>query len=133
MNIQLSQNLKIIWELTQNINSTWYRGNPLNLNGFFHPNVVFNNPDFKHQITGKEECIKTYIDFLTISEIELYNEHNPIVQLYTNTAIVTYDFEMKYKQNQKLHHETGTDIMVFESLNNLWLLVWRGMSNLRNT
>ena len=54
------------------------------------------------------------------------------VKLFKNTAVVTYSFETKYKQKQKLHHETDTDIMVFECLNDTWGLVWRGMSNLEN-
>lgn len=32
---------------------------------------------------------------------------------FDNTAIVTYDFEMKYEQKDKGYHETGTDIMYF--------------------
>ncbi len=121
-----------LWELIQKINGCWYKGDPLQLADFFHPNIVFNSPDFKHQITGKDNCAQTYIDFMNNSKVLLYNEGNPTVGIFSNTAIVTYDFEMKYEQNNKTYHETGTDIMVFERHQDTWKVIWRGLSNLKN-
>src|SRR5450759_5775485 len=90
---------KELWELMQKINDCWYKGDPLQLSDFFHPNIAFNSPDFKHQIIGKDNCVQTYIDFMSNSKVLLYNEGNPTVGLFANTAVVTYDFEMKYDQN----------------------------------
>ena len=121
-----------IWTLVKKINDCWYKGEPSRLTDFFHLNIVFNSPDFKHQIVGRDNCIQTYIDFMNNSKVLLYNEGNPNVHLFANTATVAYDFEMKYEQNNKLYHETGTDIMVFERDKDSWKAVWRGLSNLKN-
>lgn len=123
---------KELRQLMRKINDCWYKGDPLQLSDFFHPDVVFNSPDFKYQIIGNDNCVKTYIDFMNNSEILLYNESNPVVTLFVNTAVVTYDFEIKYKQNNKTYHETGTDIVVFERYQDSWKVVWRGVSNLKN-
>ncbi len=120
------------WTLVQKINNYWYSGQLTALSAYFHQNVVFNSPDFKHQVIGKENCIRTYIDFLNISSILLYTESNPTVQIFKETVIVTYDFEIKYEQNNKTYHEAGTDILVFGKEQQSWKIVWRGMSNLKN-
>ncbi|MBL7682068.1 MAG: nuclear transport factor 2 family protein [Flavipsychrobacter sp.] len=121
---------KEMWVLTRKINECWYNGQLHALDGIFDDNVIFNSPDFKHQIVGKENCIQTYIDFLSNSKILLYNESKPIVQMFGSTSIVTYDFEMKYEQNTKTYHETGTDILIYQMQENSWKVIWRALSNL---
>jgi hypothetical protein len=128
----LNKDQKQLWKLIRKINNCWHRGNPLELSDFFDQNVVFNSPDFKRQIIGKDNCIRTYIDFMNNSKVLIYNESNPAVQLFANTAVVTYDFEMKYEQNNNTYHETGTDILIFERRQGLWKVIWRGLSNLKN-
>ncbi|MBD0331587.1 MAG: nuclear transport factor 2 family protein [Chitinophagaceae bacterium] len=121
-----------LWNIMQQINNCWYKGQPAQLADYFHDNIVFNSPDLKQQFTGKEICIKSYIDFLSNSKVLLYNETNPIVHVFDNTAIITYDFEMKYEQKDKVYHETGTDIMIFNKQQNSWKVVWRSLANLKN-
>ena len=121
-----------LWTLVRKLNNCWYNGQPSQLTDFFHDSIVFNSPDFKHQIIGKENCIQTYIDFLSTSRVLLYNEGKPTIQLFGNTAILTYDFEMKYEQKNKTYHETGIDIMVFCRQQTSWKVTWRGLSNLKN-
>lgn len=130
--LTLTEQQQEFWTLVQKINNCWYQGQPTDLSAYFHQDVVFNSPDFKYQITGKENCIQTYIDFLNISSILDYIESNPTVQIFEKTAIVTYDFEMKYEQKDKTFHETGTDILAFEKDGQSWKVVWRALSNLKN-
>lgn len=118
--------------LIQEINRCWYEGRPADLSAYFHQNVVFNSPDFKHQVTGKENCIQTYIDFMNNSSVLEYTENNPTVQVFEKTAIVAYDFEMKYEQKGKIYHEKGTDILAFEKDGQSWKVIWRALSNLNN-
>lgn len=127
----LTKQQQELWILIQKINNCWYRGQPADLSAYFHQNVVFNSPDFSRQITGKENCIQTYIDFMKRSTVLHYTERNPVIQLFEKTAMVTYDFEMKYEQKGKTYHETGTDILAFEKAGQSWKVIWRALSNLR--
>lgn len=120
------------WSIMQQINNCWYKGKSAQLHEYFNDNIVFNSPDFKHQIIGKENCIQTYADFMSISKVLSYNESNAKVHLFENTAIVTYDFEMKYEQKNKMFNEAGTDIVVFNRYQNNWKAIWRGLTNSRN-
>lgn len=119
-----------LWALVQKINTAWHSGHTGELAPYFHDEVVFNSPDFKHQIKGKENCVRTYTDFMSTSEVLFYNESNPKVHTSGDTAVVTYDFEMKYEQNNQTHHERGTDILVFNRDPDGWKVIWRGLSNL---
>jgi len=132
MKSKLSDSQNKLWTLAQQINDCWHKGNPSELSHFFHEEVVFNSPDFVHQIKGKDNCVQTYFDFLDNSEVLLYNTNNPKVELFDSTGIIAYDFEMKYEQNDKVHHEIGTDILVFQKTENSWKVIWRGLSNLKN-
>ncbi len=132
MKTKLSDSQNKLWTLAKQINDCWHKGNPSELSHFFHQEVVFNSPDFVHQIKGKDDCVQTYFDFLENSEVLLYNTSNPKVEMFASTGIIAYDFEMKYKQNDKVHHEIGTDILVFQKTENSWKVIWRGLSNLKN-
>ena len=121
-----------LWNIMQQINNCWYKGQPAQLTEYFHDNIVFNSPDLKRQSTGKDICIQSYIDFLNSSKILLFNETNPLVHIFDNTAIVTYEFEMKYEQKDKVYHETGTDIMIFNKQENSWKAVWRSLADLKS-
>lgn len=119
--------------LIQHINNCWRENRPDGLSDYFHEDVVFNAPDFKHQVTGKENCIRTYIDFMNQSSVSEYAESNFNVRLFDKTAIATYDFEMTYQQQGKTYHERGTDILVFEQEGQSWKVIWRALSNLSNS
>ncbi len=121
-----------LWDVVKRINNCWYQGQPSDIEDYFHRDVVFNSPDFKQQISGKVNCINTYIEFMSSSKVLLYNEKKPVIHQYGETAIVNYDFEMKYEQNGKLNHETGTDVMVFCKDLGHWKVVWRFVTNLQN-
>src|ERR1035437_5769995 len=109
-----------LWNLMRQINICWFKEQIHKLTDYFDDKIVFNSPDFKHLIVGKDNCIQTYTDFMKISKVLLYNEANENVQLFDTTGIVTYDFEMKYEQQGKTYHETGTDIVFFNRQDHSW-------------
>ncbi|MGK6353362.1 DUF4440 domain-containing protein [Parapedobacter sp. DT-150] len=123
---------QILWELMQKINRCWYEKRFEELDDYFHETIVFNSPDLKHQATGRTMCIQSYVDFMENSTVLLYWEGNPHVHIFENTAIINYDFEMRYEQQGKVFHDTGTDILVFNRHGDTWKAVWRTMTNLKN-
>lgn len=58
-----------LWNIMQQINHYWYKGQPTQLAEYFHDNIVFNSPDLKRQATGKDICIQSYIDFRNSAKI----------------------------------------------------------------
>lgn len=116
----------------QQINKSWLEGQRAQLTDYFHENVVFNSPDLKRQSIGKDICVQSYLDLMNNSKVLFYTDTNPIVHVFDNTAIVIYDFEMKYEQKNKVYHETGTDIMIFGKQQNSWKAVWRSLANIKS-
>lgn len=114
------------------INSCWMNKSFTKLYDCFHNDVVFNSPDFVHKIVGREKCVQSYIDFMNNSQILFFNEKNPDVDLFETSAIVKYEFEMKYEQNKKHFHEGGTDIYLFLNVDGEWKAIWRSMANLKS-
>lgn len=125
-------NEQTLWALMQNINRCWYEKRFEPLGNYFHDDIVFNSPDLKRQATGKAVCVQSYRDFMESSTILLYQETNPLVHIFENTAIVHYDFEMRYEQKGQVFHDTGTDILVFNRHGDAWKAVWRTMANLKD-
>jgi len=116
----------------QQINNSWLGGQSAKLADYFHESIVFNSPDLKQQSIGKDICIESYADFLGKSKVLLFNQSNPRVHIFDYTAILAYDFEMKYEQKSKTYHETGTDVMIFTREKDLWKAVWRTLVNLES-
>lgn len=121
-----------LWNIMQQINKSWLEGQRAQLTDYFHENVVFNSPDLKRQSIGKDICVQSYLDLMNNSKVLFYTDTNPIVHVFDNTAIVIYDFEMKYEQKNKVYHETGTDIMIFGKQQNSWKAVWRSLANIKS-
>jgi hypothetical protein len=121
-----------LWDIMHQINNGWLTGQPAQLADYFHENIVFNSPDLRKQSIGKDICIQSYTDFISNSKILFFDQTNPIVHVFDNTAIVTYDFEMKYEQKDQVYDETGTDIMIFNKQRYSWKAVWRTLLNLKS-
>ncbi len=50
-----------LWQLVQDLNATWVKGNPENLINFFHEDMVIVSPDFELLGKGNEACMESYI------------------------------------------------------------------------
>jgi hypothetical protein len=83
--MDLNKEQEEIWALVKKINESWYKWETSRLTDYFHLQIVFNCPDFKHQIVGKDNCIQTCIDFMNIQ--------NPNIHLFANTATIAYDLK----------------------------------------
>ncbi|NIV71622.1 DUF4440 domain-containing protein [Candidatus Saccharibacteria bacterium] len=114
-----------IWQIVQELNVTWVEGNPGKLDRFFHPDMVIVSPDFQQRIEGRDACVQSYKDFSTQATIHNFKELDAAVEVFGDTAIVSYAFQISYEMNGKRFVDTGRDIFVFVRRGNQWLAVWR--------
>ena len=54
-----------------------------------------------------------------------FKDRDPAIQIYGNTAIASYTFEMSYEMNGKSFDDVGRDIYVLKREEGKWLAVWR--------
>jgi hypothetical protein len=114
-----------IWQLIQDLNDIWVKGRPEDLLDLFHEDMVIISPDFQERGRGKEACMKSYKDFSTQADIKDLKVMNPRIDVYENTAITSYSFEITYEMKDKIFHDTGRDMLVFVREGGKWQAVWR--------
>lgn len=107
------------------INQSWLEGHPEKLSQSFHENMMIVSPDFKILGAGKATCIKSYSDFVSHAIIKNYQESDPDINVWGNTATAFYHFEIAWEMDGKLFQENGQDFFVFTHENGNWLAVWR--------
>lgn len=114
-----------IKQTIKKINQSWLEGHPENLNQFFHDDMLILSPDFKIMGAGKAVCMKSYSDFISQAVIKDYQESDPEIHVWGDTAIAFYNFEIAWEMKGKSSKETGRDFFVFTFENDKWLAVWR--------
>ena len=118
-----------IWELVQRMNDAWAKpGGPEDLASFFREDIVMVHPDFTQRTEGRDACVSSYEDFCKQAAIRDFKISNPGINVFGNTAIATYSYEITYEMGGELFNDTGRDIFVFvREKNDRWLAVWRTM------
>jgi len=118
-----------IWQLVQQMNDTWAKGDPEDLASFFREDIVMVNPDFAQRTEGRDACVASYKDFCKQAAILNLKISNPGIDVFANTAIATYSYEIAYEMGGERFDDTGRDIFVFVREAGRWQAVWRTMIN----
>jgi len=114
-----------IRKLLGNISDTWIKGRPEELEEYFHEEMVIAGPGFKGGGRGKTECVQSYKDFVTHAAIRNVKESDHLIDVWGDTAVASYRFEIDYELNGQEHHDVGHDLFVFARQEEKWLAVWR--------
>jgi uncharacterized protein (TIGR02246 family) len=117
-----------IWQIVQRMNDAWAKpGATEELASFFREDIVMAHPDFTQRTEGRDACVASYEDFRRQAAILDFKISNPGIDVFGNTAIATYSYEIAYEMGGERFNDTGRDIFVFVRENDRWLAVWRTM------
>lgn len=116
-----------IWRLVQRMNDAWAKDGPDDLASFFHEDIVMLHPDFTQRTEGKAACVASYQDFREQAAILDFKVSNPGIDVFGDTAIATYSYEIAYEMGGERFNDTGRDVFIFVRENGRWLAVWRTM------
>jgi uncharacterized protein (TIGR02246 family) len=122
-----SQEFDEIWQLVQSMNDTWAKGRPGDLASFFREDIVMVHPDFTQRTQGRDACVTSYEDFCEQANILDLKLNNPLIDVFDNTAIATYSYEITYEMGGERFNDTGRDVFVFVRENGRWQAAWRTM------
>jgi ketosteroid isomerase-like protein len=109
------------------ITEAWRTGHPERLHDHFHEDMVIVGPAYREMGRGREACVRSYAEFLGAATVQEYRESAPVVQAWAGTAVATYEWEMTYALDGRVHRERGTDLFVFAREQGRWLAVWRAV------
>ena len=114
---------KEVWKTLRDLNETWVKGNPYNLKKYFHADMVAITPTDRKRREGREACVQDWAEFSKVAKIHSWKEIDPKIQIYGNTAVVTYYFEISFERERQKIDFGGRDMYVFIMENNRWLAV----------
>jgi len=118
---------KEVQDLINRINEAWLGGRTGELNEYFHNDMVIRGPDLTEMARGRETCVKSYEDFVQKSLVRNFKASEPEVDLWDNSAVATYSWEITYEMQGQAHQELGRDLFVLTRAGGRWLVIWRAV------
>jgi ketosteroid isomerase-like protein len=107
------------------INQAWLHGDVDDLRPLFHENVLVMPPGELARVRGREPCVQSYREFVQTARVRDYVEHDLAIDVFGDTAVATYRFDITYEINGKSSSETGIDLFVFSRIDDSWRAVFR--------
>ena len=123
----MSSDTEEIWRFVQRMNDAWSKDGADDLASFFHEDMVIVHPDFTKRVEGREACVASYEGFCKQAVILDLKLDNPGIDVFVDTAIVTYSYEISYEMGGERFNDTGRDLFIFIREHGSWLAVWRTM------
>lgn len=114
-------------QVIERMNETWGKGHPEQLGSFFSDDIVIVAPDFVHRAKGRGAAVASYVDFCSQAIIRDLKIGETSIDLFGNTAVATYGYEISYEMGGEQFNDTGRDLFVFIRENDKWQAVWRTM------
>ncbi|MDR0701965.1 MAG: nuclear transport factor 2 family protein, partial [Azoarcus sp.] len=93
------------------------------LKAYFHPAMVAITPTDREILEGRNECFESWRRFVQTAEIHHWNENQPSVRLFGDTAVVTYYFDMSFNSGGNTVNLGGRDMYVLIRENGRWWAV----------
>lgn len=116
-----------IRKLIQQINDAWIKGSAQELASFFREDIVMVHPDFVQRTEGRGACVASYEDFSRAAAILNFATDDPGIDVFGDTAIATYSYEITYEMGGERFSDNGRDIFVFVRSADRWQAAWRTM------
>ena len=124
MNVNFDDPVKQeVWNALRVLNDAWTKGNPNDLKNYFHKDMVAITATDRERLEGKEACFTSWNNFTKAAKIHHWNELEPRIQIYGNTAVVTYYFDMSFDMGGQTVKLGGRDMFVFVKEGGKWLAV----------
>lgn len=121
----MNEQTKHIEKMINQLNDDWLNDRLENLTRYFHKRVVMIQPGTHKKITGREEMVDSYREFMEESEVLDFRTKNLRIDVFENTAIAIYTFNIKYRVETTKYDEEGLEILVLNLHNGHWQIVWR--------
>jgi len=109
----------------ERLNDCWLNDKLENMDMFFHKQVVMLQPGTNKKMIGRETMIESYREFVDSSEVSDFRTKDMAIDVFEDTAIIFYTFEIKYRVETTNYDESGSEILVLNRHNDRWVIVWR--------
>jgi ketosteroid isomerase-like protein len=107
------------------INDAWLEGRVDDVAQDLDEQVVFVQPGFDGRLEGRKRAIQSYSDFVASATVRQFTESDLSVDLWGDTAVATYRFEIEWEAEGEQHRDRGHDLFVFRLAPGSWRAVLR--------
>ena len=116
-----------IWELVRRSNRAWMAGAVHEVANLFDDAAVVIAPGFQGRVQGREAIVRSYEDFVHHARTQSFEELEHSVDVFGDTAVVTYRFSIRYTLNGQdgEQEETGQEVLVLRRGPSGWKAIWR--------
>jgi ketosteroid isomerase-like protein len=112
-----------VWETLRKLNDCWTKGNGKDLVNYFHKDMVAITPTDRNRREGRDACVAGWVGFASAAKILHWQEIDPQIQVYSNTAVLTYYFDMSFEMGGQTIKMGGRDMFVFVKEDDKWWAV----------
>ena len=112
-----------VWNTLRALNDAWTKGNPDDLQHYFHERMMALTPVAHERHDDGATCIANWKGFAQTAKIIDWCETDPNVQVYGNAAVVAYYFDMHFELAGQPVHSTGRDLAFFVKEDGRWQMV----------
>ena len=117
-----------IREMVRELNRRWVSG-AMNLEAFFHPEMIMAVPGRPDRLAGRELCVRSYQDFTKMARIHSFDLDEPQVDVIGDIAVATCPFVIDYEIESGRWRGSGSDVLVLGRTDEGWEIVWRTMNS----
>ncbi|HJW81911.1 MAG TPA: nuclear transport factor 2 family protein [Acidiferrobacterales bacterium] len=112
-----------VWKTLRTLNDAWTKGRPDDLKTIFHEDMVAITATDRERLEGREACFTSWNNFAKAAKVHHWKELKPRIQIYGNTAVVTYYFDMSFEMGGQMVKLGGRDMFVFVKEGGKWWAV----------
>lgn len=112
-----------VWTTLRALNDAWTGGDPAALVEYFHPQMIAVTASDRHRRVGRAECLAGWQAFAATTTIHAWREIDPLVRVYGDAAVVSYDYELDCDDGHGRRLLAGRDLYFFIRNNGRWWAV----------
>jgi hypothetical protein len=112
-----------IWTTVRSMNDAWTKGNPDDLVKYFHRDMVAITAIDRNRLYGGAACVAGWKAFSKAARIHRWEEVDPIINVYNDSAVVAYYFDMSFDMGGQTINMAGRDMLFFVKENGKWWAV----------
>ena len=112
-----------IWATVRAMNDAWTKGNANDLANFFHRDMVAFTPTGRNRLDSGAACVAGWKGFSDAARIHRWEEIDPVINVYGDSAVVTYYFDMSFDMGGQTINLGGRDMFFFVKEGNRWWAV----------
>jgi ketosteroid isomerase-like protein len=115
-----------LWNLVRESNRAWISGSTKELADLFDDHAVVIAPALEGRIEGRDAIVASYTSYTMHTKTHSFEEMEHQVDLFGDTAVVTYRFQIRYEllADGVVQEETAQEVLVLRKTDR-WRVLWR--------